>query len=181
MNANFLLGLNDDYTYITVHTHGCCLVEDRYSFDAGTSPDEIGNTIVMPFSVRAAGILVAADYNIDGELILYDSNSNILRSVSVDKDLITSTLGQVQIQKFSSALRIEKNQIVRIAYKPATVGNPDTYLGKFGYDGDAQKMAYLNGLNWTYAVSTSRVDGGEWLDDAENLAAISLFYDEVYR
>jgi len=147
-----------------------------------TSPDEIGVKITAPYSAQVMGIQfrTAVLSNMqDLDFILYDSNSSVLASVSLSKEVYeTVPANQIDYSiirvMFAADVDILKGRTYRVVIKPTTATTPSAFIQSttnpvVTWDGAANP------------VYTYRTDGGAWTDDSARLAPLGLLVRKVYQ
>lgn len=126
-----------------------------------STPDEIGNSFVMPWSCNADGVWCWIQQLTDNvDLVLYDGSDTVLQTISIDKDVVAAgTAGG--LFTFPSRQTLTKDATYRLSFK-ATTTTQWTGLTKLTYD-NADMVGMLPGGN-TYIYGTQRTDAGSWID-----------------
>lgn len=127
---------------------------------AGSGGDERAAEFTLPAGVKVDGVWFAAAVgtDADADIILYDSEDNVLASKSIDSNAVRNTGGGIVEVIFDSEVTLSPNQTYRLALKPTTTNNA---LAEFSlhYPVAAYREVTPWGTNWAY---TSRTDGGSW-------------------
>lgn len=125
------------------------------TFNSGSTPDEKALKFSYPFPVRVWGAWWAADMDADGDIVLYDGDTN--PSISIDKDRTYTTLGGLCAAPFASDVSLAKDTTYYLAMQPTTTSNLSIPIMTFN------TAALLDqtdgGQAFCYA---ERTDGGGW-------------------
>lgn len=147
-----------------------------------TTPDELGVKFTLPFDVNCTGPCITfytANADVAMDIILYDSNDSILRSISYsDLDLIRTDNadGMRTDIKWSSAIALTKDTVYRLVVKPtaATVIN---LCGLRFNDDNAKDNNMFNYLSrWD---RTERTDGSTWIDTSTDIIGFGIIIDSI--
>lgn len=143
---------------------------DENTMDVDTSPDEIGVAFSLPAPVRVGGVVFRIKLAGACDAVLYDDQSNVLRTVSLSADtlktsssyqlLIFPTTTDDQGQLRSGDIFLAANTTYRCTIKPTTTTNIEMSI--FEVNSAAIMNAMPMGANMYY---TERTDGGTWADD----------------
>jgi len=147
------------------------------TFNSGTTPDERGNKITVPYTCKVVGIWFFKNTTLGGDVDfkLYDIADAVLASKSVDGDIIGTVALPTQTTAvyFGSEVLLMKGQVVRATLTPTTVtsmtlmeGTFPTGLAAAAPSGGAHQL-------------TTRVDGGAWTDTATKEAAVGLIVSAI--
>ena len=139
------------------------------AFNNGSTPDERGLCFRLPFPATVEGAIVRVDLDAAADLVLYDSGSSALATVSLDENFRFQTSGHNLRALFASPQNLSANTTYRLALKP-TSGTNVTF-----YDWTVTNANYLNnfqgGASWKH---TERTDAGAWTDTTTKRPWMSL-------
>lgn len=145
------------------------------TFNSGSTPDEIGNRITLPFSCRAAGAWMYADIDNVASVVLYDTDgTTALETVAIVPNERSGTTTCYYFIPFSSSRTLTINSTYRIVLKPTSTSN-------VGYS----RMTVLSAAQMgmlplgTNCYETSRTDAGSWTDDNTSRISIGLLIDQL--
>lgn len=147
-----------------------------------TSPDEIGVKFTLPFDVNCIGPCITyytTNANVSLDIILYDSNDTVLRSVSFsDLDIIRNTNadGMKTDIKWSSAIALSKDVTYRLALKPTTSTTINACGIRFDTASDKDNNMFDHLSRWD---RTQRVDGGSWTDIDTDIIGLGIIIDSI--
>lgn len=157
---------------------------DVVSFDVNTTPDEVGVAFSLPAPVRIGGVVFRMKLAGACDIVLYDDQSNVLRTVSMVQDTLKAT-SSYQLIIFpttvddqgvsrSGDIFLGANVVYRCAIKPTTTTNVEASY--FETDTVAIMNAMPMGANMYY---TERTDGGTWSDLPEFRIWFGLFVTAI--
>ncbi len=144
------------------------------TFNNGSTPDERGNKLTVPFACKVAGIWhrVAAATTGDYDLKLYDSGGSVLGSCSVDGDL-NQIANAYNWFPFASEVTLAAGDVVRATKLPTSATNVQ-YADTVFPSGRASAAPM-----GTWAEHTHRTDAGSWTDTADKHAHLGLVVSAV--
>lgn len=147
---------------------------NTYTYSSGTvAADERGMKFSLPVPVRVKGAWFHIDMDNDWEVVLYDSGSSVLESLSIDKDYRqgTGALVNPYYVYFDTAVSLSASTDYRIIAKPGA-----STISLYGLQ--APGSAYMSAMpQSTYGVATRRVDAGAWTDATDEQILCGLILD----
>jgi hypothetical protein len=164
----------DDGTYpYNGMTPGASTVPAAVTFNNTSTPDEVGNRFTVPFLCRVSGFWAIADFDGDADLVLYDSASTALATVSVDKDIEAVATAAYQTYLPFAPVTLRPNVVYRAVVKPTSATNLIIY--RLTTQSAAMMDQMSGGQAW---YETSRTDAGSWTDTTtQRILALGLFFD----
>jgi hypothetical protein len=146
------------------------------TYASNSTPDERGNTFILPYRCRACGAYVQADIDAAADVVLYDTDgTTALATVSIDTDVRSNVGPGLFWVQFPSAVTLEANSTYRLALKPTTT----TGIGVY-------HLTVASAAIFTGAITpggtiqlTTRTDAGAWSETAEAQMAIGLEIDQI--
>lgn len=148
------------------------------AFNSGSTPDERGNVVTLPFKCRVCGI---AYYGFGAagttfELILYDTDgSSVLAAITVDSDVIqTNAMGPNYHYFDDSPVTLSAGSQYRVVMKPGGATNVTLASFTVGEAGILDTIA--GGQNIHH---TQRTDGGSWSQTATTRNYMGLIIDQL--
>lgn len=158
----------DDGTYpYTAGLHPWSSVAST-GLNSGSTPDEIGNKITVPFPCTVAGLWCWCGLNtVNTTFKLYDNSSSVLASVALDGDM--SVLTSQCFIHLGSDVTLAAGDVVRATFAPSASGTNAFIMEATAPSGLGS--AHPGG---TAVVRTSRTDGGAWTDVSDQFAGIGL-------
>lgn len=147
---------------------------DDVTINNGTTPDELGNRLILPFAARALGAFIdlpsasGATLNIK----LYDSADTLLAdSGTVDRDQARTG---VTVIPFASSVALAAGSLYRLTALPAT----DTNIGipSFSVPSNAMLAAHQGGSG---VYRTHRTNAGSWTDTNTQRVLMGLVLDQL--
>jgi hypothetical protein len=145
-----------------------------FSFNQTSSPDERGMVFQLPVSMAVSGFWFYSSFaaGSSADIKLYDSNNNVLTSLSLDTDITTSN--QIHRGIFPTSQTLDANTNYRLVFKPTT----DTNLSFTNFNVATASLmnAVPGGRTWQ---ATSRTDNGSWTDVPTSRPWMGLFFDSV--
>lgn len=159
---------------------GTAALASSVAVNTGTTPDEVGMKIILPFSCRIIGatFILGGTSARDLDVILYDSSSGVLKSKSLDGEIYSASAGGRLSPLFSSPYSGTLDETVRIAILPTTASSQTFQLIDNSLDASLTKQAYGPTLYEDMAY-TSRSNEGAWTDDPTKQLMISLLIDQI--
>jgi hypothetical protein len=137
----------------------CCITNATVAavtFNSGSTPDEIGNHITIPFVCKVDGIYISVDTDADCEVVLYDTDGTTpLFTATLDKDIRPSTFGGVYILPFDE-ITLTLGGVYRVVCKP---GGTNMSIYYIQVQQPEHRTAYSSG---NYVQYTSRTNAGAW-------------------
>jgi hypothetical protein len=132
------------------------------SFNSGSDPDERGVVWVQPFDGELSDFHTRIKFNDvdrDCDIVLYDVSSNVLDSVSLEPDKVSSAITSRDFLELPfSRTRLYEGRTYRMSIKPTTANSITVLDMEFG-------DANLRATNFGFGYFTSRTDAGSWTDD----------------
>jgi hypothetical protein len=142
-----------------------------------TTPDEVGNLLTMPATVRSSGAWVylnGVGTNRDWTLKLYDANNDVLASSSIDCDTVSFSVAQPYHSIWSEDVVLEKDKTYRLTY--AATGSSNTSFYTVSVNTTEFSHLLPGDGNCIY---TQRTDGGAWAETATKHGVIGLILNGV--
>lgn len=128
-------------------------------FGSSSTPDEYAMRFQIPFSMRASGLWVRADFDNAADVILYDNSNTSLGSFSVNSALQRASSPGITTRRFSSDVTLSANTTYRIAVKPTSTSTITIS------NATVPSNAYLGTVFGTEWYMSTRTDAGSWTDD----------------
>lgn len=148
-------------------------VPTAVTFNSGSTPDERGNKITIPYAIRAIGMWYVLDQDNACDIVLYDSDgTTALETVAVSSIYRGATTTQLGFAYFPERI-LKKNGVVYVAIKPGA-SNVAT-----------QTLAALSAGHWaaftggTNIVGVSRTNAGSWTEDAALRHPCGLIFNGI--
>lgn len=150
------------------------ILDTEKTFDQWTTPDEVWILFTMPFGCTANAAYMLCDYNIDSDIILYDSVNNILATQSVTANVAYAPWWINNII-FPSQVPLEKGASYRLVVRPQDTWNdsrlwchvfPDTQSRWAQFDGQTIQM-------------TERTDTWAWTETSLTIPHMWLWITEI--
>lgn len=138
------------------------------TFNSGSTPDERGLRFQVPWDCEIDGIQVRVDVDNVADLILYDSGSSALVTVSLDPD-IRATSNAMNGMVTIPTTALTANTTYRIAVKPTSASS--VIVHDIDVNSAAIMQSFAGGTAW---YSTTRTDAGAWTDTTTNRPMIGL-------
>lgn len=146
-----------------------------YSFDSGTTPDEIGLKFVANAPWRVCGAHFLGRINIDPIAVrLLDGANNILLTKNVDANQQVASNGNIIIP-FDSSVTLTAGSTYRLTLLPSTTGT-DSVLTYATVPSAGLMSATEMGAGWH---STKRTDAGAWTDTTTEVPALGIIVDGI--
>ena len=157
---------------------------DVVSSNINGTPDEMGVAFSLPAPVRIGGVVFRIKLADACDIVLYDDQSNVLRTVSLAQDtlkaassyqlLIFTTTTDDQGQLRSGDILLNANVVYRCAVKPTTA--TEIQINYFTTKTVEIMNAMPMGANMYY---TQRTDGGSWEDFPTDRLWFGLFVTAI--
>lgn len=153
------------------------------SFNSGSTPDEVGNLIVMPYRCRVIGFVTGITLSTnDGapDFVLYDSGGSVLLTKSWSENFSRQATAAPSVILCASegGAIVDEGDSVRAIHKPSnttniarTVSTIDTSTGGTRIRSGMPGAAIMK--------LTTRVDAGAWTDTDDQFDSIGLIIDQV--
>ncbi len=162
-----------DGSYYPITWFAASVMSGNYLYNSGSSPDEYGIKVRMPFS----GLLYGVGINIYGamgdySIKVYDEFSNLLGSQAYGGywTSIGSSIGYAVII-FASPIKLRAGRVYRVTMMPDSATNVRLYYATILPATAAGMDGWSGGQD---VVQTSRTDGGAWTDDSTTRPHIHL-------
>lgn len=140
----------------------------------GTTPDELGNKISIPFGARCSGLWMNGDFDGDFDVVLYDSADVLVASHSHDKDVRATTGNCYGYYMFATPATLIAGGMYRAVMKPTTATVTKVFYV------DVVAAALMNALPFgSNIISTSRTDAGAWTDLNTQRYLMGLILDQI--
>jgi len=128
------------------------------AFNAGSTPDEIGNRFIMPYSAHCSGAWAFCSVGQEAMTVsLYDSSWTLLSSTTLDRDVQATSSAGLTACGFATHVQLMKGREYFITLKPTIGSTPNTALSYLDSVSVAMMGASLGGAD---CYKVSRVDGG---------------------
>lgn len=148
----------DDGTYPYINGFGYPTASlGTTSIGTTTDPDEIAMSFSFPADVLVGGAAVRMDLDANVDVVIYDSQYNVIRSVSLDKDVRAVATMEQHTLLFPD-FRAAANETYYLAVKPTTTTTVEVAWYTVNSAGMLDSME--GGGAWHY---WQRVDGGGWV------------------
>lgn len=145
------------------------------TFNSGSTPDEYALRFQVPFSAELGGGWINILGGGDFDIVLYDNASNVLASLSIDKDqLQDSATGRRMYFTFATPVTLSANTVYRLAIKPTTGSNVSIY--HLVANSNAVLGAMPAGKEF---YKSTRTDGGAWSDQDTHWPLIGLNFNAI--
>lgn len=149
-------------------------INNTVTYNTGTTPDEGGMLFTAPVGFRVCGWYAAADFDGDCEIVLYDSNNNVLATCALDKDVRSNTAAGTLVGRFSSQITLTAGASYRLIIKPTTATSLTFYF--LDVASAALMDCFSAGSSWLY---TSRTDAGAWSETTTRFLPMGLMCDGI--
>jgi hypothetical protein len=151
---------------------------DEENINSGTTPDEVGNVITLPFPARCIGAVVwlSIAAGIAYDIVLYDTDgTTVLASTAFDSDLLLSAnSGPVTFIWDDAAVTLAASSQYRLVVKPTSASNVTVssyVLGEVGvFD------VIVGGQN---VHKTERTNAGAWSQTTTRRNVMGLLLDQL--
>lgn len=151
-------------------------VQATATYNTGSTPDERGLRITLPFKCRISGIWECFTYgtSADFDCVLY-SDTTSLKSVSVDAAHASATsTAYIKRHLFASGYTCAAGEQVIAAIKPTTANNVTARQYTLAVAGSEQGLGLPQG-----SCLVTRTDAGAWSASTTTLPAIGLIIDQL--
>jgi hypothetical protein len=147
-------------------------------FNASSIPNERGLVFKVGKSIRVSGVWLMADISEAIGLVeirLYDKNSNILRTSTIDTDVQTTDFSNYYQRNFINPIVLNSNDTYRLSIKPISNTNVGIFESIFAST-EIRAAALPNILTWN---ATARTGGGNWTDTETKKPWMGLLIDGI--
>jgi hypothetical protein len=148
---------------------------DSVSFNVNSTPNERGMLFQFPIKMRISGCWLLITLTADANVILYDSENNVLANVSLDPDMQFLNTGDYHKVTFPTSQIIQANQTYRIAIKPVTSSSITLHESVYAST-TLRRASSPNSMDW---YSTSRLNNGAWTDTVIKKPWVGFFIDGI--
>ncbi len=142
------------------------------SYNSSSDPDERGIKFKLPFPVRAIGAWARLNVDAALDLVLYDNDDSVLKTLSFDKDIRAQAALGTHVVLFDGSEDLTANVFRRLTVKPTTTTN--IQIEDMSVDAAVIMDSFEGGQDIHY---TQRVDGGDWTDAVKRRPIMGLIYD----
>lgn len=152
----------DDGNYYHIHPNVYPMsVQTAQTYNTGSSPDEYAMRFQVPFACEVDGCWFRGILGSGGaDLVLYDSGSSVLQTISLDKDIVESNSRDTgHWHRFPTVQALSANTTYRLALKPTSGSN--TQLQIVTVNAAGHLRAWEGG---TECYLSERTDAGAWTD-----------------
>ena len=152
------------YAYLTPDGWGqqlVAIVGGAGGIDTGTTPDEAGLAITLPFPARLVGVQHATAVPAGGnyDLVIYDAASTPLVTLSVDGDVTGVATVGMHYHLLPTPVTLANGVVYRVILKPTTTNN--LLLNTQAFNSLALMDTAEGGQSF---YLTQRTDAGAWTD-----------------
>lgn len=138
------------------------------SINTGSTPDELGNKITVPFTCTVVGVWVYINSVVgDADLVVYDAANNVLFSKS---HLAAQRRTAGVSLTVGADFNVRAGEVVRVVVKPTSVTNVAILQST-----ESKLTAFSMGSD---CVNTSRTDAGVWTEGTDPVG-IGLIVERV--
>jgi len=152
------------------------------TFGSGSTPDEVGNVIQIPFGCTVGGIWASCRYDAGTtfDAILYDASDTVLESVTVDTDIAdnhstTANRNNNGFFYFDTDVDVSANTDYRVALQATAVGT--FILHGFGTNTNASYLDIYDADRNTH--KTERTNEGTWTDTSHERMYIGVIITDI--
>lgn len=153
----------------------------EYSFNSGSTPDEIGIHVTFPAPTQLPGVGLSLEFDGAADIVLYDTDGTTpLETWSLDPDARPVTTEMHFYLACTTPRVLIKASAYRVAVKPTSGSSvtlpylDNAQLKEGAGDTDIWEAMGLS----TIIQKTSRTDAGGWTQDATEIPAIQLLLDQ---
>lgn len=169
------LTLNYGGTYYSIPATLPITAINTHTYNNGSTPDVYANKITLPFRARCCGFWAHIDLDGDCVVKLYDANSTVLASVTIDKDHRQATAGDGSWFYFSSKVTLEPNTVYYLGFEPSSATSMSIYSV------DVNTAAILDACgadrNMHYATAKDPTNSGSWTATTTRRLSAGLLLD----
>ncbi len=151
----------NDGTYGQIYCLGMSADFQSVTFNTGSTSDERGNRFSLPFPAACTGIwaIMSAGLTSTFDLILYDDASTVLKTVSIDPNMLGGTTTRQVFFLFTTPYNLAANTVYRLVVKPTSINSVGVRHMNFFHNNALDTMP---GGKEMYL--TTRADAGAWTD-----------------
>jgi hypothetical protein len=142
-----------------------------FSTGSGSTPDEIALMFQVPFPCKVGGFVVEGDLDGPTDLVLYDSGSTAILTVSLDPDIRYKNGNVPYFAWAASEVTLAINTNYRATVKPTDTTVAANALAYFDVDTAAVLDQLAGGQN---AQWSQRTDAGSWTQTATRRPMIGV-------
>lgn len=151
------------------------------AFNNASTPDERGNLFQVPAPMRAIGFYhgtLPSGVSQTFDLVLYDSGSSALETISVDLDQDRTGVVGSRIHILDTKISLTANTDYRLVIKPTVASNMTTQhmVCDTATGGTRLREAFMSGTTWKL---TTRTDAGAWTNTDDSVACVGLIVDQI--
>ena len=140
--------------------------------DGNSTPDEVGNKFVAPFTMRVAGIsFITYVNNANYVCTLYDDADTVLATVTYPSRVVFATISWYPFV-FTDPVTLTRGETYRATCKPESGGTSFYYYDYTTFNVGAQDGG-------TSLMKTSRADAGAWTDTADARVRLRLIVSGI--
>jgi hypothetical protein len=143
----------------------------EYTFNSGSTPDEIGLYFTLPFRASCCGALVAVEADADFDVKLYGP-STLTRSIDKDYSYYSGSVHDHVVVLFTSTVILEADTAYRLTVLP---GASNVSLAYAGF----AAVAHREQMGFADLYKTSRTDAGSWTEDNTEAPWLALLVDQL--
>lgn len=147
---------------------------NQHVYNSGSNPDERALKFRLPFPFQVSKAWVNVDLNENADLVLQELDSTVLQTVSLDKDIRSSSGNRLMLASFATSQALSKDTFYRLSLKPTTTTS--ITLKSFDVDAVAIMDSFNGGQNFHYS---QRVNGGTWTDTTTRRPLIGIGIDAL--
>lgn len=144
------------------------------TYGTGSTPDERALRFQIPVSMRLSGAIIKGDFDAAADVILYDSASTPLATLSIDSDVRQTTAAANGLIRWSSDITLSANTTYRLAVLPTTASTIINYDATL--DNANHRQAWPGGVQF---YGSSRTDAGAWSDSTTTIPFMSLVFNGI--
>lgn len=157
-SASIALKYDDGtYPYVQGFCYPCATLTTD-AINTGTTPDEIGMTFSFSSDVLIGGASVRVDLDGNADVVIYDSQYNVMATVSLDKDIRVDTTMRYYSVQFPD-FRALANEIYTLAVKPTSATS--VTIPSYTVNAAGMLDQIEGGGSW---FMRTRTDAGAWTD-----------------
>ncbi len=159
---------SDGYVNVQPDVLPITAINTRSTFASNSTPDERALRFQLPFAAELDGVQIRGDFNGTTDIVLYDSTSSVLATVSVPINAQHSGNGGAIIVPFPRT-SLSASTTYRLAVKPTSTTNITIY------DFDVSTNAHLGAVpGGIQMYNSTRTDAGSWSDTTTQRPFINL-------
>ena len=167
------------YSDGSVYGYAIATTSPWYIIRSNTTPDEVGCKFTLPLEMSVVGLKFYVDKVHWGgsatfDVVIYDADNNIMRSLSVaDKDHVS---GVTQVNLSFDPVTLSANTVYRAVIKATTATAGDMYVNTYFLESAAARSFFPCGAEWQL---TTRTDAGAWTDTATAIVPMALYAESI--